>query len=547
MSKYNERASARPRAKITKNEEGAPAYEMNSKLELFTRACTALMGEPQFYDTSGRNKDDAIVRLTRELSKSDPRFIANLASFTRNVMNLRTVPSVMLTELASEHRGDSLVRQAAPLVVKRADELTGVVAYWLSTRGSKSKFPNGLKKGLADAAEQFDEWQVGRYLSNDKQVKMRDVLRLIDMRAGRPWSRELHEYVLTGHVHSESLPKIAAQQRLNKLDNELTDEAKQLIADGHATWEQAVSKFGNKKETWEAVLPHMGIMAQIRNLRNLLDAGVDVSPVLARLNDPEQVRRSRQLPFRFYAAFKELNGGNDMYSRRVARSKSTLLKPVNDALENALASSVQNIPPMRGHTVIGVDLSGSMTSPVSQKSSIYNYEIAALLGALTSKAGDDCTISMFGDRLATFKPDPEMSILEITNRVANTEVGHSTHAYLVVDDLIKRKEHAERLILFSDMQCYSSGSSRWGSGRVALADQVRTYREQVNPLFKVYSVDLAGYGTAQFNEHDLNTVLLAGWSDRILEFVTMLERHDSLLSDVESGAFASGLKETVLA
>lgn len=55
----------------------------------------------------------------------------------------------------------------------------------------------------------------------------------------------------------------------------------------------------------QLALPHLGYMALIRNLRNLDDAGISdeiAAGLAARIADPRQVRRSRQLPYRFLSA-----------------------------------------------------------------------------------------------------------------------------------------------------------------------------------------------------------------------------------------------------
>ena len=75
----------------------------------------------------------------------------------------------MLAETARIDKGSGLVRTAAPLIIRRPDELTDLIAYWQSRYGdigSKGKgepIPNALKRGLADAAAQFDAWQIARY------------------------------------------------------------------------------------------------------------------------------------------------------------------------------------------------------------------------------------------------------------------------------------------------------------------------------------------------------------------------------------------------
>ncbi|HEY5984959.1 MAG TPA: TROVE domain-containing protein, partial [Streptosporangiaceae bacterium] len=98
---------------------------------------------------------------------------------------------------------------------------------------------------------------------------------------------------------------------------------------------------------WQAVIPSMGYMALLRNLRNFDAAGVPdevAQRVARRLADPEQVAKSKQLPIRFYTAFKATK------SLRWAW-----------ALERAVNASLANVPRLGGRTLILVDCSNSMT------------------------------------------------------------------------------------------------------------------------------------------------------------------------------------------
>ena len=104
------------------------------------------------------------------------------------------------------------------------------------------------------------------------------------------------------------------------------------------TWEDVLSLAGNKvgkADLWAALIPSMGYMALLRNLRNFDEAGVSdevAATVAARLSDPEQVAKSRQFPMRFLSAYRAVP------SLRWAHP-----------LEKALAASVANIPALRPH------------------------------------------------------------------------------------------------------------------------------------------------------------------------------------------------------
>src|SRR5690606_35596365 len=108
-------------------------------------------------------------------------------------------------------------------------------------------------------------------------------------------------------VDRELLPMVAANAALRRAaatrPEVLRDPA--VLRTAGMTWEDVLSLAGSrvdKRGLWEALIPSMGYMALLRNLRNFDEAGVSdevVQQVAARLADPAQVARSRQFPLRF--------------------------------------------------------------------------------------------------------------------------------------------------------------------------------------------------------------------------------------------------------
>ena len=104
-----------------------------------------------------------------------------------------------------------------------------------------------------------------------------------------------------------------------------------------------------------------------RNLRNFDEAGVSdaiAKLVIEKLTDPDQVRRSRQFPFRFLSAAREVNNLRWAYP-----------------LEQALNLSLQNVPELKGSTLILVDRSGSMFAPLSEHGGMSQADVAAIFGS----------------------------------------------------------------------------------------------------------------------------------------------------------------------
>lgn len=480
------------RQDVTTNFEGGIAFTASSKLELMTRVCTWMVNEPKFY---GDKADETarIIELIKSIGQTDPVFILKLAVYAREILNLRTAPLVLLTESALLNKSEPkpLIRKAASRIVLRADQLTETIAYLQSRIGNignnspTGSCPASLKRGLGDAFNNFNEYQFAKYNRKDA-VKLRDVLRI---------------------VHPK--PKNEEQSTLFKkiLDDTLATPE---------TWEVIISTKGSNKETWTSARDAMPIMATIRNLRNMLENGVDMKPVIARLTTPEIIEKSKQFPYRFYSAYNEIEG--------IANTQTA---KVMDALVKALELSCSNIPHFSGTTYICGDTSSSMDEPVSEKSSVWRSHIAFLLQAISAKFCDDAICSVFGTKNMFVTMPKSSSILDNMKRAENTEAGHSTDAWLCIQDILKNKTHVDRIIMFSDMQCYDSYY-----GSESLVKQLKKYRSTVNPNVYMYSVDLVGYGTLQIPEDDPRTLVMAGWSEKLLNFIPTFESDRKTMLDI---------------
>ncbi len=505
------------RGDATTNHEGGLAFVMDAMTRLYTRACTALVRQDKFY-VSAEQADKELIADIHAVGSVAPEFVLRLAAYVRQVMNLRTVSLVMLAEAASIPACKPLVRRWTPQILRRVDELTEVVAYWklrhgdIGARGQKggaNAFPNSLSNGIADAFGQFDEYQFAKY-DRKGSVTLRDVLRIVRPKPISAEQSAMFRYLVKGEVDVTYLPMTAAKAQL-LCKTELDAEARVLAQAAHATWEVMLSHFGRMAEVWNSV--HLPFMAGMRNLGNLLEVGADkaLDRVVAMLRNQEQVRRSKQLPHRFFSAYKavEARGGN---SPRQAE--------VMEAVLVALEASVANVPRMQGVSFITMDNSGSMRMPLSKKSAVQYVDVANLLGAMGHTMCEQAICSVFGDGHAVVPVVRQDSILTNMRRFANTNVGYSTNAHLSIRHLNETRTRVDRIILLSDMECYAT--AQWGEA--SLAREWRQYRSSVNPDAYLYSIDLSGNGTSQFPADEKRVACLAGWSEKLLEFIPAFEQ-----------------------
>ncbi|MBO5319483.1 MAG: TROVE domain-containing protein [Ruminococcus sp.] len=464
MAKFNSTPTMR-----TTNKCGHAAYKMRDKEKLVTQVLTSFFNEKKFYGDNSKEMQETI----KSVIKTDPQFVANLAVFARREFNMRSVAHVLTAYLAHEIEGKPFTRSTIKGVSLRGDDVTEIMACYLSMFGKP--IPNAMKKGISDVLQGFDEYTLAKYKGNGKEVKMRDLICLCrptpkDKEQSEMWNRLLNGKLETPY-----------------------------------TWETELSEKGNNKETWEALIDSgkVGYMALLRNLRNILQANPsNVNKVLETIENPAAVKRSKQLPFRYLSAYKELEhiGGSRVF----------------DCLENAVESSCENIGKIPGTTVIAVDISGSMGDTISEKSNVRCYEIAMLLGLIANKICENSIFYVFNSKIEKYSLSKRNGILYT---VTNSSCLGGTAMHLPFQKMLDDKVQADRIIILSDNQCNST------------MNPVQNYADQYRKIsgsgLWVHAIDLQGYGTQQFCGKHTN--IIAGWSEKVFDFIRLAEQGEGTL------------------
>lgn len=488
------------RAEEIVNEAGGKAFAPGDKYtDLYIRTATQMVKTQKFYGDKDQQYEDWITRV-RDMAQSDPEFLLQLAGYVRNDLKLRTAPIVMLVEACMSdqfpYNGEKL-EQFLPYahnIVQRADEISEIIAYFISLHGdvgdhkNKGSLPNILKKTINSilASDKFNEYQLVKHDKNNASVKLRDVLRICHPKPESEQTSKFYKRV----VSKDAFPEV-------ELD----------------TWEGIISKKGSSQQTWEEAIQVMPIFATLRNLRNFLDHDVSNSYlkeyVIGKLTNPEVIKKSRILPFRFYQAYKEIKGRNFA---------------IDAALEEAVNhSALYNVPEFDGQTTIFVDTSGSMHSNLNDKSKVQYVEIGALFGAVLFKKLGNKRAFIYGydNDVRGFMFGSNDSAFHIVDRLLQNS-GGATYGYKCIEMLLSTHMKTDRIMMFSDMQSYNDNSYSWGGGST-VSKMLNTYRSKVNNDVKYYDIDLTGYGTVQVNPHNRQNMIIGGWSERIFDFMNVME------------------------
>ncbi len=486
-------------AQKTTNYEGGVAYTPSAKTELIQRVITCYWGEPKFYE-KGDVTGNAIIQLIQKVAKEDPLFVLQLAKTIRNPpYNMRTVAVVMWVEAGlnedirslRDEEGRSLVARFAPSIIRRADELTDALAYLIGEvgqigTGGQGSIPAGIKKGLALAFDNFDEYNFAKYRASDKAVKLKDVLKLV-----RP---KPHAITLNGKEYTK-------KQR-SELYKHIVDDV--LRQDD--TWESILSAEGRSMETWNKIIGmgnKVGLMALTRNLRNMLQVGANVNPVLKRLTDEKQVLASKQHSYRYYTAWKMLQ------HEGLSNAQKTL-----EALETAIELSAGNLPKLGGKTAIIIDSSASMEQQLSAESVVQYSDCANFLGAVSHYISDESIVIAYSEHAKVVPLSRNDSIINNMEKIDKAMYGSSTNTHLAIRELTRLGFKADRIINFTDMQ-----------PQHGIEDEVQLFRKKINPNCWFYDINMAGYGNVELNPHNKLNVNLAGWSAQILNFIQANEQN----------------------
>jgi TROVE domain-containing protein len=419
--------------------EGAPARNLSTELQLRRSVLACLLWESQFYEDGV----EIAGRIAELVPKVAAEKVAGLAVEAREKMKLRHAPLLLVREMArhATHRGR--VAETLARVIQRADELAEFVAiYWKDGRVPLS---GQVKKGLAAAFPKFDEYALAKY-DRGGAVKLRDVLFL---------------------AHAKPRDEAQAEVWKRLIEGELS---------APDTWEVALSSGADKREAWERLLREqkLGALALLRNLRNLREAGVEEGLVVAALG---AMNTARVLPFRFLAAARYAPQGEE-------------------ALEQAMLKCVAGQGKLAGKTVVLVDVSGSMTAPLSRRSEMLRTDAAYGLAVLLREIGEKVSVFSFSDSLIEV---PARRGFALRDAIDASQRHNSTQLGKAVDEL-NRKHSYDRLIVISDEQAQDTVSAPKGKGYVI---NVASYKNGV------------GYG---------KWTHIDGWSESVVEYIRALEQ-----------------------
>ena len=540
---FSSQTSTLPRTN-TRNEAGGRAYQLAPKHALAQLAATGCFNGV-FYQSAETQLDE----LRHLMSQVDDTYLTKLAVYARQKASMKDMPAALLVELST--RDTELMHRVFGRVVNNGRVLRTVFQMIRSGQFGRSSLSSSLQRAFQNW---LNEASVGKLLSASigHDPSLRDVLRL-----ARPTPKDNQRRALFGWLTGKEIDKCAPApeadlpleiQLLNSFRQATSDKQQVSILDHLSVRWDLLADSALSDDVWKAIARKMGPQALRMNLNTLLRHKVFhgvfgqchwdmVNYVANRLSDENEIRRSGQFPYQYLSAY--LNASRDLPEK------------IRGALHQAAEIACGNIPELPGPVVIGLDVSGSMQSPVtgyrgSGTTAVRCVDVAALFAAAILRRNPDSVIIPFDTRAYDVRIDPHDSILSLSERLAKYGGGGTDCSIPLQRANQKyRDKRFAGCVLVSDCESWIDTSSQrhyWSSDPTATMDEWKTFvKNQLNlgghdaPSPKLICLDMQPYGTSQAPER-ADILNIGGFSDAVFNLVSSFLGDDAnrFVSDVEA-------------
>lgn len=357
-----QREQARPDQ--VKNNAGGFVFQVSDAQAL--RRFLVLGTEGGTYYANQRDHTKQAAAVVQKMSDAgDMALIDTILDVSLNGLAPKQSATLLALAVAVSSPDDKLraaALNAVPKVCRTFTMLAEFLGYAKNFRG----MGRGLRKAVGSFYSDRDvddlALQIVKYRNREGWTHS-DVLRVAHPSAPTEGHKALYDYA-SGRVSTSDEVQLAeivkAFDEINS-DSMTPQAAAAIIESARLPWEAVPDALLNEPLVLEALLPHMGATALLRQLPRFARAGLTEgsfggSAIAAKLTDLEFIKRGRLHPYNVlvaqmtYASGKSLKGSSEW----------TPSRKIIEALEDTFELSFQAIEPAGKNTGVFLDVSGSM-------------------------------------------------------------------------------------------------------------------------------------------------------------------------------------------
>lgn len=448
-----------------------------------------------YYSSGTQLTVDAAKNVINLVRSSGVDLVSRVVEISESGRAPKNEPALFCLALAMTH-GDAATKQAAydalPKVARIGTHVLHLAEYVNSMRG----WGRGVRRA-------FGNWYLSqtphrlatnlvKYANRDGWTH-RDILRL-----SHPSATGVHQSLL---AYAANKPAdftgtdiggfMEAVERVKSAD---VKTAVKLILEHRLPREVLPTELLNNAEVWEALLPHMGITALIRNVATMTRNGLLVPlsaserSVIEKVTDQEVLRKGRVHPIQLLSAYLTYGSGRSARGSNTWAPNPRLVA----ALENGFYQAFNTIVPTGKNFYLGIDISGSMTmGEIAGIPGLTPNIAAAVMAMVTARTEKNSYIEGFASSNGgMWSTGAVMKNLGITSNDTIDSVRQKTTSQsfgrtdcaLPMIDAKKRKIPVDTFVIYTDNETWA--------GNVAPVQALRDYRQAMGIDAKVVVVGM---------------------------------------------------------
>lgn len=468
--------------KTNPNAYGNQTRELTAYEKLQRSAINCLLWEDTFYE-DGESIADRIKTYMKQVTPEQARSVLKEAKVNNK---LRHMPLFLLVNMA---KNGYLTAEDVANTITRVDDMSELLSlYWSTdwkdstgnTVKNKHTVPKSIVKGIQKALPKFDEYQLAKYRGDRYDVSLKTVIKMTHPKPENAEMEALWGRAINGNLATPD------------------------------TWEVGLTNChtpAEKKEFWTRMLTEktekgfnkLGALALIRNIRNMQSVNVDEDNIRSALGSASM---SKILPFQLVTA---------------ARYAPQL----EDVLETKLLESIDSMEKLEGDTVVLLDTSGSMRSPLSGKGETTCQDVAASMGAIIRGVCNKSIIYTFQEDIQVVPSGRKgFALIDCVRRAPSggTSVIDCTNDAIRLYKESHNGKYPARVIVVTDEQTNSDGTGRsWRRGTTVKLDNLPSNCNG-------YIINVGTYENGVGYNNSCNYVHINGWSENVLKYISAYEK-----------------------
>jgi len=416
------------------------------------------------------------------------RTVARIVEISEAGRAAKNDAAIFALSIGAQHKDLAVRRVALPALPRVCRTSTQLFQFVTAARALGRGWGRMLKRAVADWYGGKTVEQLGYQMIKYRSREGYDHKRLLEAShaPGTTQDRATLYRWAKGKVHGESdLPAIV-KAHIAAMKTHKVHELVALVSAHRLPWEAVPTEVTKEPALWKAMLPTMGLTALIRNLGAMTSYGAltplsrDVETVVNRITDREELRKARIHPFNLLMALA-------VYKRGKGVKGSLAWDPVGavvDALDDAFYASFQTVEPTGKRTMVCVDVSSSMSSPL-MGSPLTVCEGAAALAMTTMRTEANWHVMAFADGLRKLPLAAKMSLGDVVGYTSNVNFG-GTDCSLPMLHALENGLGVDVFVVLTDNETWA--------GRVHPVEALRRYRRKTGIPARLIVVGMTSTG-----------------------------------------------------